>query len=64
MYLSHRKKNQTAVQSCSDADEADCSTETREGVLVHVSDQKGNRNVATMQEEWAGIYKPYNEALG
>lgn len=64
MYLSHRKKKQTAIQSLSDADEADRSTETQEGVLVHVSDQKGNQYVATMQEEWAGIYKPYNEALG
>lgn len=64
MYLSHRKKKQTAIQSLSDADEADRSTETQEGVLVHVSDQKENQNVATMQEEWAGIYKPYNEALG
>lgn len=51
MYLSHRKKKQTAIQSLSDADEADRSTETQEGVLVHVSDQKENQNVATMQEE-------------
>lgn len=49
MYLSHRKKKQRAIQSSSDADEADCSTETKEGVLVHVSDQKGKQNVATMQ---------------
>lgn len=64
MYLSHRKKKQTTIQSSSNAYETDCSTETQEGVLVHVSDQKGNQNVSTMQEKWAGIYKPYNEALG
>lgn len=40
MYLSHRKKKQTAIQTSSDADEADCSTETQEGVLVHISDPK------------------------
>lgn len=52
------------MQISSDADEAGGSTVTLEEHLVHVSDQRGNQHVATPQEEWAGIHKPYNEALG
>lgn len=63
MYLSHRKKKKT-IQISNDADEAGGSTVTQEEHLVHVSDQRGNQHVATPQEEWAGIHKPYNEALG
>lgn len=61
MFLSHRKgkKTHTNFQWCWWSWQEHCQPS-----LVHVSDQKGNRHVATPQEEWAGIYKPYNEALG
>lgn len=36
----------------------------KEQSLVHVSDETESEHVATLQEQWARVYKPYNEALG